>query len=503
MIVLAFQGTRGIWEPDEGFYVSAASEMLAANELLVPTLNEQPFLDKPPLTYWGIVAGLRLFGQNEWGARFYHALTFLLTVALVARFSRELNARPMADLLAAMIYTTMLLPLGASNVVTPDSPLVLFTTLAAYCFLKSIRSEGGESVAWKLAMSLAFGLGFLTKGPAALIPAFGFFLYIFLRREVRSYFLTPWAIICFMVFCLSGLGWYYLVAREVPGAVSYFWDNQVWGRTISDRYDRNPGVMNMFLYYPPLLIAGAMPWILVPLYRAWKKRREITWFSAPRLEKMAPENLFLLCWFAGEFLILSLAQSKLILYILPLYPILAIWIAGMLVENINPVEHFRTRSFRRPIVATACWGILLIASKGIFAQSTSHKDSRAVWQEIAAHLPVDDYEIVVVQEELNGLTFYGAKEVESITTKEHPYPFFVPPEPLLAEIGELTGDDAENPHLFICRKDSRLEDVREALSKAGVTFREYPMSHGRTLVSCDPFTDEEITPGTHLGRRPK
>ena len=74
LLAFAFQGTRGLWEPDEGFYANAALGMIDSGDYLVPRLNGAPFLDKPPLIYWLQAAGVRLLGRSEWGLRLGHAL---------------------------------------------------------------------------------------------------------------------------------------------------------------------------------------------------------------------------------------------------------------------------------------------------------------------------------------------------------------------------------------------------------------------------------------------
>jgi len=66
-LAFAFQGTRAIWEPDEGRYTATALNMLDSGDWLVPTLDgETPHLTKPPITYWAIAASVAAFGRNEW-----------------------------------------------------------------------------------------------------------------------------------------------------------------------------------------------------------------------------------------------------------------------------------------------------------------------------------------------------------------------------------------------------------------------------------------------------
>src|SRR5271168_2400149 len=45
-----------LFEPDEGRYAEIPREMLARGEWVVPYLHGEPYLDKPPLLYWLVMA---------------------------------------------------------------------------------------------------------------------------------------------------------------------------------------------------------------------------------------------------------------------------------------------------------------------------------------------------------------------------------------------------------------------------------------------------------------
>src|ERR1700752_3121622 len=79
VLAFAFQGSRALFAPDEGYYVDIAKSMVRTGDYLVPGLEGSPWLEKPPLSLWGIAAGLRLLGQNEWGARAFAGLCYVLT----------------------------------------------------------------------------------------------------------------------------------------------------------------------------------------------------------------------------------------------------------------------------------------------------------------------------------------------------------------------------------------------------------------------------------------
>ncbi|HET9693180.1 MAG TPA: glycosyltransferase family 39 protein, partial [Steroidobacteraceae bacterium] len=96
VVGFAFQGTRGIWEPDEGRYTSVGINMYESGDWLIPTVDgEHPHLTKPPLTYWALAASFALLGHHEWAARLPSAVAFVATGLLVFGLGRRLcPARP-------------------------------------------------------------------------------------------------------------------------------------------------------------------------------------------------------------------------------------------------------------------------------------------------------------------------------------------------------------------------------------------------------------------------
>ncbi len=484
-LAFGFQGSRGLWEPDEGYYVSTALTMLETGDLLIPRLNYEPFIDKPPLGYWGIVAGMKLLGRNEWGARAFPAFCYMTTVLLVGLLGSCLFGERSVGIMAGIIYATTVIPFAAANVVTPDTPLALWTTAAFYAFWKSVAPNSYRGAFWKMLMCAAFGLGFLTKGPAALIPASAMFVYLLLQRRTLRYFLTPWAPIGLVIFCALGLSWYFIVARALPDAGQYFWDNQIWGRTISEKYHRNPGMVGALKVYPAVLALGTLPWCMGWLPWIRRDGRGMftrSWWTGLR---MRPVALFLVTWFTVPLVILCLASSKLPLYALPLFPAFALATARVLLRTSPARGTLSSVGLPvRLVIAVGIWVVVLGGLKAAVAGHTTRKDSRALWQAIQEHLPEQRYELLLVDEKANGLWFYGANNVESITLADQPYPFFILPESVEIEMEEL--QNSAYYHVFLCSRESRAEHVRQALDKVGVLFREIELPYGRRLLICEP-----------------
>ena len=62
LLLLALLGcNRGLWTPDEPREAEISREM-ALSPSVIPTLNGQRFIEKPPLYYWVVAAVYRLTG---------------------------------------------------------------------------------------------------------------------------------------------------------------------------------------------------------------------------------------------------------------------------------------------------------------------------------------------------------------------------------------------------------------------------------------------------------
>jgi 4-amino-4-deoxy-L-arabinose transferase-like glycosyltransferase len=125
----AFQGARGLYEPDEGRYTAVAMEMLRQGNWLEPHLHrEQPHWTKPPLTYWTIAASVTFLGRNEFAARLVSSLSFFFSTYLVYLLGQLFLER--RAWLAPLVYSSFLFPAVASNIITTDGLLTLWETSA-------------------------------------------------------------------------------------------------------------------------------------------------------------------------------------------------------------------------------------------------------------------------------------------------------------------------------------------------------------------------------------
>src|SRR4051812_3184468 len=78
-----------LFEPDEGRYAEIPREMLVRGDWVVPYLQGQPYLDKPPLFYWLVMLAYRTLGVSDWSARLVPALAVHGTILISYAFGRR------------------------------------------------------------------------------------------------------------------------------------------------------------------------------------------------------------------------------------------------------------------------------------------------------------------------------------------------------------------------------------------------------------------------------
>lgn len=377
----AFQGTRHLWEPDEGRYTNVALRMVQTGDWINPSLDEEHLhFTKPPLTYWLIGASYRLFGINEWAARLPNALAFMLTALLVFGIAQVLV--PQRALLAAAIWTTLLGPVAGANVVSTDTLLALWETLALFAFVRSGALSERPIERWHIVlMWIAFALAFLTKGPPGLLPLGGIIAWlIWMRRagELRRLFASPGL----LAFLLLGGSWFCVVVARDPSLLSYFLGTEVAGRVVSPAFDRNSGWLGWLKVYVPTLAIGLLPWAGLWLLR--RARTGASW----RTSMTDPVTRFLLCWIAVPLLIFCLAQSRLPLYLLPLFVPISLLIARALPQSMVD---------RKPVVVATivAAAVFAMSLKAIAAHVNYGRDGERIATELAGTVNMSLYEEVV------------------------------------------------------------------------------------------------------------
>ncbi len=311
-----------LFEPDEGRYAQVPREMLERGDWMVPYLQNEPYLDKPPLMYWLVMLSFSLWGYSDWAARLVPALAVhgcILATYLLGR--RSLGER--AAWWGAFILCLTPGLLGVGRMLLLDGLLTLWVAVAVLCAFEALRT-GRFLWSWWLAGALACGLGVLTKGPVAVVLLV---VPLWLQRRLnRQRPIVSWrAVLAFAGLVLVvALPWYLAVCLWLPDfARHFFWEHNVVRFLLP--FDH----LRPFWYYVPLLVAGLLPAsLLLPgLVRFMLSGQE------GEAQRRSPELGFFLLAGGWCVLFFSLSGCKLPTYILPAFPFLALVLGGYLASR--------------------------------------------------------------------------------------------------------------------------------------------------------------------------
>src|SRR5262249_35867361 len=154
-----------LFEPDEGRYAQIPREMFERGEWIVPQLQSEPYLDKPPLFYWLVMLSYAAFGVSDWAARLVPALAVHATILVTYLFGRRaLGGRTaFAGALALMLAPAFL---SMGRLLILDGMLTCFVALSVFSAWEATRGAVLRRGWWTFS-AIACGLGVLTKGPVA------------------------------------------------------------------------------------------------------------------------------------------------------------------------------------------------------------------------------------------------------------------------------------------------------------------------------------------------
>jgi 4-amino-4-deoxy-L-arabinose transferase-like glycosyltransferase len=305
-LLLAGLGTPVVRRTQEARVLETAREMLDSNHWrrwMIPRLNGETRMQKPPLAYWLAAGSFRLFGLNDFAGRLPFALAGWLTLALVYLLGRDLvDAR--FGLTAAAILMTSFMFFRNFRLAETDSLAALFVTAAIRWLWKGSVRPGCSLIAYHLA-GASIALAVLAKGPPGVFPVLFLIAWAVAEKNYTPLrrFLTSGAILTTLVVA----GWWFLYVRTSPEA-------HVLGDELKVVTGGEDHVGKFYAYFPEVLKAIA-PWAgMFALGLFWGIRG---WRSQPAARVA-------ILWLGVILLPLCLIGNKQEHYLVPLTPSLAL-----------------------------------------------------------------------------------------------------------------------------------------------------------------------------------
>ncbi|GGZ21979.1 dolichyl-phosphate-mannose--protein mannosyltransferase [Echinicola pacifica] len=312
-LILHFSNLQGlsIYALDEAKNATAAIEMMHHHEWVIPTFNGEYRFDKPPLHYYFFILAYKIFGINEFAARFFPALFGFLTTYMVYRFVRK-QAGVKAGLFTLLALSSSLHWYIQFHMAVPDPFLIFFMCAGMLSFYRWTLS-GFRNTPLMLITYTSLALAVLSKGPVGvLIPFIALLSYGLISQMLNGKrLLRIFNPLGLAVFFAIALPWYVLVAIKTDGVwLQEFFFKHNLGRFSAPMEGHGGGFWLTWGY----VIAGMLPFAVFLPQSVWYSIK----FRAQRV------TTFALVVAATIVLFFMFAGTKLPNYTVPAYPFLAI-----------------------------------------------------------------------------------------------------------------------------------------------------------------------------------
>lgn len=351
LIYIVPLGLRDLWSPDEIRYAEIAREMVSSGNWTVPTFNGLRYFEKPIMGHWMNAISQLLFGENNFSARAASAFSTAGTAGCLLLLVNHFVNRQTAWISASVFISLfMVAGIGSYNVL--DSMLALWLTAAftAFFFAVSANSSSARYRNYGLA-GLFCGLAFLTKGfLALLLPVIVVLPYLLWQKQFLSILRWGWWVVA--VALLICLPWALAIHAAEPDYWHYFfWVEHIQRFAAKDAQHSAP-----FWYYVAYLPLTLLPWI----------------FLAPTAIRHLGNHLhssfirYALLWAVLPILFFSIAQGKIVTYILPsMAPIAILLAVGLTNAYKKQAKGLKRGSIVNLIItATAAGGFLVLYYTG-------------------------------------------------------------------------------------------------------------------------------------------
>jgi len=343
-----------IENPDEPRYAAPARTMLRSGDWIVPQFDAKPRLTQPILYYW-LVAGAGKVGELlnvslGTSFRFASLSMALLTVIATCLLGREILGTRGGFIAAAVLMTTFFFHQSSRQIVSDMtlSAMLLWAWLFAWIALRRLDNDAesesphDSSVSIKksgagwplLGFYLCMGLACMTQGlaPVAVFLLIPLLAYLFWASRLSDLLRAGlwWGVPLALG---VGLWWWVLLYQRG-------FENEVKAYFLMESAALMTGGTHAkpipFLFYIQILAGNLFPWnVIVPgaLYWSWKRSKEAPPMPIPLRDWDNAKLLF--CALVIPFILLGVMISKRPLYILPLYPLLSIWLAWAWLGYLN------------------------------------------------------------------------------------------------------------------------------------------------------------------------
>ncbi len=350
LVLLGLSG-RSYLPIDETRYVTVAWNMWLNGDYLVPYLNGIAYSHKPPMLFWLINLGWKVFGVNDWWPRLVPSLFALGSVFV----TRKIAGRLWPEQISIKDNTSLIL-IGSglwvlySTALMFDMLIAFFTALGIWGLLIALQTLESESTkkGWLL-FALAIGGGLLAKGPTILLQLLPVALLAFWWNKDKILTAKNWYLpLFYAVLGGTAIALIWAIPAGIRGGGVY--QHAIfWGQT-ADRMVDSFAHNRPFWWYVPIMPLLLFPWLL------WGN----VWQGIKHGALNDTSLRFCIAWAVPVFIAFSFISGKQIHYILPIFPAFALMIARIASHHQSYSQPSR-KANAGIAIATLFIGTLLLA----------------------------------------------------------------------------------------------------------------------------------------------
>jgi len=358
VVIFSKLGGNGLANFDDCFYAQKAKEVLQTGNLMTMHYNGTPAFENPPLYMWLAAISYKIFGVCEYAAKFPSAFMGVSTIILVYFFARYLFNNWTGFFSSFVLSTTFIFTRHARHAML-DVTLSFFVCLAMFSLVLAIRKDAR----YFLLFGLSTGICILTKSVLGFFPFVIAAMYLLITKRWRTFFNAYFLLGCAIILSV-GFSWYvhqYLTFGRLFLDIHFGWLIFQRGILLNPQpwYDHLSYFEDLLTYYWPWL-----PLLILGVAKFWKLARQ-----------KDERALLILIWLGTILGTMSIMKSRVLWYVMPIFPAAAVATGYALNEILKPRVKL---AFMKASMCVGAAAIILLNATPLQIESEREKDVRTI-----------------------------------------------------------------------------------------------------------------------------
>jgi 4-amino-4-deoxy-L-arabinose transferase-like glycosyltransferase len=333
---------------DDAFYAHEGKEMLRTGDWWNIRFNGGLNFEYPPMFIWMEALSMKLFGVTDFAAKFPSALCGLLIIVLVFLITRRLTEDFWLPILAAWVMLFTQYFLKYSMHAMTDVPFTMFFTVAIFLYIKGLQRP-----LFLALCGIPIGLAILTRSLLGTIVIAIILTHILLTRQFRL-LLSVYFLCGLLIALLLPSIWFYsqyrLYGNDFLVAHLSFFSGKLLPPKSPDIWK----IIRNLLHYPRMLFKLYLPWFPLMIFGLFLQVKAMVRTK----DKLAT---LLVLWVVLVLFTFSMAEAKILRYIMPAFPAFSILSATAVTKWLS------TTRKRINLKVVYCFLIIAALSIAIFA----------------------------------------------------------------------------------------------------------------------------------------